>query len=378
MGNNIKKGICIINFPITKRGLKPVKQLVEIFKELNDQVFLISGSLESDFCLRKHLDIPVINIKHFKSITIIQRIVNHLLTQLFICIAILKIRNRVRHYFFFIGGELLLIPHILVKLLRAKSSLILAGFSSRGSSYMNDPLTSLDILLSRINFKLSNRIIVYSKLIVKERNLMQFNDKIRIAKHHYLKPSEINYVDINKKKEIIGFLGNLEPNKGIMNLLLSMKLIVNENKNFKLYIGGSGDKEYVNKLKKFVRDNNLSPNIIFCGWINRTEVPKFLAKVKYFVLPSLTEGLPNAIIEAMACGCCVITTPVGAIPDVITHMENGIITKSNDPDSIYSAILKTKNIDIKEISIKAYNTVLNRFTFDCCVNDFKHVIKDLG
>jgi len=356
MGNNIKKGICIINFPITKRGLKPVKQLVEIFKELNDQVFLISGSLESDFCLRKHLDIPVINIKHFKSITIIQRIVNHLLTQLFICIAILKIRNRVRHYFFFIGGELLLIPHILVKLLRAKSSLILAGFSSRGSSYMNDPLTSLDILLSRINFKLSNRIIVYSKLIVKERNLMQFNDKIRIAKHHYLKPSEINYVDINKKKEIIGFLGNLEPNKGIMNLLLSMKLIVNENKNFKLYIGGSGDKEYVNKLKKFVRDNNLSPNIIFCGWINRTEVPKFLAKVKYFVLPSLTEGLPNAIIEAMACGCCVITTPVGAIPDVITHMENGIITKSNDPDSIYSAILKTKNIDIKEISIKAYNT----------------------
>jgi len=63
-----------------------------------------------------------------------------------------------------------------------------------------------------------------------------------------------------------------------------------------------------------------------------------LFSIDIFVLPSLREGLPLAILEAMACGKPVIATNVGGIPEVLKDGENGILVSPKDPEALYRAM----------------------------------------
>lgn len=86
-----------------------------------------------------------------------------------------------------------------------------------------------------------------------------------------------------------------------------------------------------------IKQINKPDNVLFMGEISQEQVIDEMKKADLFLFPTLTEGFPYALLEAMACGLPVITTNVGAIPDMIEN-KGGIIVNPGDADSIIAAI----------------------------------------
>ncbi|MBU1349170.1 glycosyltransferase family 4 protein [Patescibacteria group bacterium] len=98
-----------------------------------------------------------------------------------------------------------------------------------------------------------------------------------------------------------------------------------------------GEGEDTEKLTKLVAEKGLSDRVVFAGHRGHDEVPGILQASDIFCRPSLSEGLGNAFLEAMAAGIPLIGTPVGGIPDFLTDSETGVFCKVRDPESIATA-----------------------------------------
>ncbi|MCK4793645.1 MAG: glycosyltransferase family 4 protein, partial [Desulfobacteraceae bacterium] len=97
---------------------------------------------------------------------------------------------------------------------------------------------------------------------------------------------------------------------------------------------GSGEQE--EQLRESAIKDNITAN--FLGNIPNHELPKILNEHELFILPSLWEGMPKTLLEAMACGCPVLGTDIDGIREVIKHGENGILCNTNSK-SIREAII---------------------------------------
>ena len=177
------------------------------------------------------------------------------------------------------------------------------------------------------------------------------------------------------KNEIIFLsIGYLVPQKGHAFTLRAFKEFLRlTNKKVQLRIVGAGYLE--SHLKKFVLDNGLSENVQFVGALKHLS-PVFLGeyrKADIFVHPSVTsrtnekEGIPGAIVEAMAAGLPVISTYHAGIPNVIRDGETGLLVNEWDVDSLVrSMCILAENVKVREkIGLRAQRYALNNL-------DLKH------
>jgi len=118
---------------------------------------------------------------------------------------------------------------------------------------------------------------------------------------------------IQKDRTIILFSGALTPIKGLTYLIEAITYIKDKNKQLILV----GDGEERDKLEDLVKKLKLEKYVIFIGKVPYDEVFKYMVASDIFVLSSLSEGLPNVILEAMASGLPIVATRVGGIPDII-------------------------------------------------------------
>ena len=151
---------------------------------------------------------------------------------------------------------------------------------------------------------------------------------------------EKNTTDIRKEFSledddiVIGFIGRIVPAKGLEYLLNALPYLKEEFKSIKLLIVGEGS--LVEKLKESAKKNNIFDNILFTG--RRRDIPEILASINIFVMPSIAEGLPNALLEAMAMGKPIVTTEVGGIPEIVKNGFNGLLVPPRDTLSLSKAI----------------------------------------
>ena len=112
-------------------------------------------------------------------------------------------------------------------------------------------------------------------------------------------------------------------------------------KNYKLHILGTGPLE--EKLKKITKNLKLENRVKFLGQKDLKDIPEFINISKIFIRPSLSEGMGNSFIEAMATGVPVIGTRVGGIPDFLHEGKTGLFCEVNNPESIAKKVMEYMN-----------------------------------
>ena len=149
---------------------------------------------------------------------------------------------------------------------------------------------------------------------------------------------------IGDKDRILMTVGRLHKQKGHCYLIQAVSKVRKEFPKVKLLVTGEGEEE--NNLKKLVKSLDLMNEVIFAGLSSAIE--RILPMAELFILPSLWEGLPNALLEAMAAGKPVVATKVGGIPEIVVHGETGMLIPPRDTDALAAAI-----IDLLQNRLKA-------------------------
>ncbi len=362
--------IGLVTFPLSKAGNIPLSHLVEVLGELSTSLYVITGN-EAD--IQPLGQRYVFRVDHKNTKNTIARIINFIYTQLHISYQLIKLINKVNLWVFFIGGEGLVLPMITAKLWRSRVLLALAGFPERSSRKEKDPLSRIIGLLASINLTLSDGIAVYSKRNIAERNLEKYSGKISIAYEHFL-DFNIFKVDkpLNKRGKVVGYLGSLSQNKGVPNLIDAIPKILERDSSIEFLIGGEGNLRA--EIQERISKNDLSGKVKYVGWIPHDDIPEYLNELKLLILPSYSEGLPNIILEAMACGTPVLVTPVGAIPDIIIDGETGFIMEYNNSECIASNILRALNHPkLQQVANNGREMVENEFTLDKAAHNYRKI-----
>ena len=168
-------------------------------------------------------------------------------------------------------------------------------------------------------------------------------------------PELLKNLNIHPNDFVIICVANLHPNKGHRYLLQAFEKlhtsssIVSNNpeesytqkKNIKLLIVGDGDER--DNLKQQVADYQSRKNIFFLG--RRNDVPELLKISHLFVLPTLFEGMSNAILEAMTCSLPIVTTDIPENRILIKDKKTGILIPTKSSDGIARAIQEILNND---------------------------------
>ena len=178
---------------------------------------------------------------------------------------------------------------------------------------------------------------------------------------------------------VIGFVGELRGKKG-MATLLSAYAKVNKRNSSALLIVGEVRQGDDRKVFNDFQLSNPDTKIIVTGHISHSDLPDYYSLIDVFVHPSLRDGMPNAVLEAMACEKAVIATPVGGIKDILEDGKNGILVNVNDED-----ILSEKTIELLEnhekrrtIGANARKTITSKFTSDKELQANLEIYKKLG
>ncbi len=141
---------------------------------------------------------------------------------------------------------------------------------------------------------------------------------------------------IGPPEKLVGTVGELVGAKGQAFLIEAVPLVLEKIPTAKFMIVGSGELE--SELRSLALRLGFAEFFIFTGF--RNDVGNCLDALDLFVLPSITEGLNNSIVEAMIIGKAVVATNVGGIPEIVKHGETGLLVPPGDPASLADAIVE--------------------------------------
>jgi glycosyltransferase involved in cell wall biosynthesis len=162
-----------------------------------------------------------------------------------------------------------------------------------------------------------------------------------------------NELNIPSDEKIIVFLGRLHPVKGLDYLIESFYLITNRYQNVSLLIIGKGSE--LSAIRNLANKYNLNSKIFFNSKVSNKEIPNYLSACNIFVLPSLSEGFPTVVLEAMASGLPIVATNVGGLPDIIQENKNGFLVEPKNPEKMAERILFLLNNPYECKKIGVYN-----------------------
>lgn len=146
-----------------------------------------------------------------------------------------------------------------------------------------------------------------------------------------------------KNKKIVLFVGRLNEQKGIGYLIKALSIVKTKFSNALLLIIGEG--EYRRELENLVSSLKLKRHVEFLGAIEHKKIADYYNLADVFVLPSVTsrmgtEGLGLVLLEAMACGTCVVATSSGGIRFIVKDNENGLLVKERNEIDMADKIIK--------------------------------------
>ena len=180
---------------------------------------------------------------------------------------------------------------------------------------------------------------------------------------------------VRDDERVLLYVGRLSGAKRIEILIKLTKKLLKEGLKLKTIVVGEGpDRKNLERLSSSIEEN-----IVFTGFIPRDQVPDYYFLGDIFVLPSLSEGLPNVLLEAAAAGRPCVASNVNGVPDIVVHGETGFLVDRLDLDSyVHYVRLLLMDEDLRErMGEKAEEHVEESFNWDAIVNQYDEIYRQL-
>ena len=162
-----------------------------------------------------------------------------------------------------------------------------------------------------------------------------------------------------KRKKVILAVGRLEDQKDYPTLINAFAAVLQQNPDYKLNIVGSGQLE--KSIRQQAIDLGIMNSVKLLGQVSQDDLPYIYNESDIFVMSSLWEGFPKVLLEAIACGCKVVSTRVDSAPRVLGSTYPFLVNPGDHLDlfqKINSIIIDDKNIKFQ------YKEILNRYSWD--------------
>lgn len=179
-----------------------------------------------------------------------------------------------------------------------------------------------------------------------------------------------------ENRYIVTFSGRFIPRKGVSFLLEAWRNVINEEPAARLLLLGDGP--LLGDMKKRAAGLGIEDSVDFRGHVN--SVMDYFQMTDIFVLPSLQEGMPNALLEAMAFGLPAVATKIGGVVDIIRDGENGLLVNPGDPAGMSAAILRLLGDPVlaRRISTSALETIKSSYSLDCVAPRYIEIYRALA
>lgn len=223
----------------------------------------------------------------------------------------------------------------------------------------------------------------YAKLILVVSNKLEQSMKAHGLHNKYIKIGNVvdtdlfvplpNHVLVPFKFIHVSTINDKE--KNISGIIEAANHLHRKNISFRIDIVGDGPERTVfEELAK--RYNLLSKVVFFHGFQLPDEVAKLMAEAHCFILNSNYEGLPCVLLEAMACGIPVISTSVGAVPEIV-DFKQGIIVKPNDNNALIRAMEDMISSYGQYNAVEIRSRIINKYSYPAMAKDFDTIFKSV-
>lgn len=179
-------------------------------------------------------------------------------------------------------------------------------------------------------------------------------------------------IKLPEDQRAIVYVGRLVEDKGLEMLMQVMYEVKKRRKDIKCYVIGSGRLE--KELKKRVNNLKVQERVIFMGSIPQKEIPYYLNAADALVLPSLREGRPNVVAEALACGTFVIASDIPGCGELLSLLPHGKLLPPQNTEKWINAIVALR---IKKIDRKKYEAFRKELTWEKSAEKYEAVYKKI-
>lgn len=174
-------------------------------------------------------------------------------------------------------------------------------------------------------------------------------------------------------------IGTIQPRKNQHGLVKAVEAVSDRLPEFELRFAGSvasGHEDYYESLHDLIEQSSIKDRIELLGY--REDIPELLHESDFVVLPSTSEGLPRAVLEAAATGTPSIATRVGGAEEIITDGENGYLVDIGDQESLSQRIISlASSPELRnEMGVRARETVIDQFTVENYVDNFEQFVRN--
>jgi glycosyltransferase involved in cell wall biosynthesis len=147
-------------------------------------------------------------------------------------------------------------------------------------------------------------------------------------------PAQNNLSDKNNHCLKVACIGNIRPVKGQIYFVEAAKLITNRIPQAHFYLIGHNEGSYALKVYSRIKQLGMENAFTVTGRVDECDIPKIWSIMDLCVIPSVSEGMSNVLLEAMAAGKAVIATSVGGNPEAVVDGETGYLVPPRDPVAI--------------------------------------------
>jgi len=354
-----------------------ILKVARILTNIYDKVFVLTPFCRSELLSRLRNSIKDIGNVYLVCFSE-REFRSHSMFSLLITLLILKLFYRFRPTIYMFAASSFL---FILRIFGFRLVLFAGGFIKTSYFSTIEYLKSLPkLLLIIFQLLMAKKILVESPSVATFFELFRakpIRNKILTGASLWIPEDFVPRKRIDERLYDICYAGLLDNVKGFPLFMASIRNVVKVFPRVKVAVASTGG-PYERFLEKeeLLRVLGIKGNIFYFKSIPYEEMPRFFNNCKILLLLSQSEGLPNVVQEAMACGCVVIAAPVGGIPDIIRNDETGVLVSDRRPEEVSKTLLKLLSDpkSMKIISENAYLYAKREYNFENILQRWRRIV----